>query len=153
MSALDGLRACAGRWRGENQLQDPHTNAPQVSPSTMTITPILADSFVRIDYTWRYEDDPQEGSMLVGYRPEAGVVTTHWIDTWHMGAKVMACRGEADSGGEISVRGSYAAPPGPDWGWRIVITPDAGEVLRMVMFNVSPDGKEELAVESYYTPA
>jgi hypothetical protein len=68
-----------------------------------------------------------------------------------MGDKVMACRGAVSNRGEISVLGSYAAPTGPDWGWRIVITPDEGQSLRIVMFNISPDGQEELAVETDYT--
>ena len=153
MSTLDGLLACAGTWRGSNILHDPHTNSPQNSPSTMDVTPVLNGTFVRIDYTWRYQDKPQEGSMIVGYQPEAEVVTTHWIDTWHMGTRVMACQGPAGANGEISVLGSYAASPGPDWGWRIVIAPEAGRELRLVMFNVAPDGTEELAVEADYAPA
>jgi hypothetical protein len=51
-----------------------------------------------------------------------------------------------------SVRGTYAAPPGPDWGWRIDVTPD-GDKLRIEMHNVWPEeqgGKEELAVEAVY---
>jgi hypothetical protein len=53
----------------------------------------------------------------------------------------------------LSVRGSYAAPPGPDWGWRIEITPD-GRTLRIVMFNIWPDGsREDLAAEASYTRA
>jgi hypothetical protein len=53
------------------------------------------------------------------------------------------------------VRGSYAAPPGPDWGWRTDVTPNA-ERLRVVMHNVWPEaqgGKEELAVEAVSTRA
>jgi hypothetical protein len=46
--------------------------------------------------------------------------------------------------------GSYAAPPGPDWGWRIEIAAEQCKALRLVMFNIWPDGKEELAVEAAY---
>jgi len=45
-------------------------------------------------------------------------------------------------------RGSYAAPPGPDWGWRTVIEIPDDDSFRMVMYNVSPEGKEELAVNA-----
>jgi hypothetical protein len=53
------------------------------------------------------------------------------------------------------VRGKYAAPPDPDWGWRIDVQP-GGRTLRVVMHNVWPEaqgGKEELAVEAVYTRA
>jgi hypothetical protein len=64
----------------------------------------------------------------------------------------MACDGPGPKKATISVRGSYAAPPGPDWGWRIEITPDNNRKLRIVMFNIQPDGQEALAVEASYNP-
>jgi hypothetical protein len=63
-----------------------------------------------------------------------------------MGKKVMACQGSAQDGGTLSVRGSYAAPPGPDWGWKIDISPDSGQRIRISHFNIDPDGKEHPAV-------
>ena len=115
------------------------------------ITPILDGRFVRMDYTWEYQGKPQAGSFLIGYEMEVEKVTAHWIDTWHMGDKVMACQGTVSNNGQISVLGSYAAPPGPDWGWRTIITPGEDQSLRLIMFNISPDGQEDLAVEADYT--
>jgi hypothetical protein len=149
MTALESLLSSAGRWIGTSRLQDPHAGSPDDSPSTATVTPILGNRFVRLDYTWAYRQAPQEGSLLIGYDKSASEVTAQWIDTWHMSDKVMACRGPSDAAGTISVRGSYAAPPGPDWGWRIVITL-CGQTLRIVMFNISPDGQEDLAVDADY---
>ncbi|MGH7719029.1 MAG: DUF1579 family protein [Gemmatimonadaceae bacterium] len=153
MTNLDLLTACAGSWRGTNTLQDPHAGKPEASPSTAMLTPVLGDRFVRFDYTWDYQGAPQEGSMLIGFEPEENTFNAHWVDSWHMGRKVMVCSGPTPSDSTLTVRGTYAAPPGPDWGWRIDITPDGGRALRMVMFNVWPDGREELAVEASYTRA
>ncbi len=151
MNMLDRLAACAGTWRGTNRLHDPNTNKPEDSSSTVIVTPMLAGRFVRLDYTWAYQGRAQEGSLLLGSDADAGAVTAHWIDTWHMGDKVMACRGPAPDDATLSVRGSYAAPPGPDWGWRIDLTPAVGATLRLLMFNIDPDGREEPAVEATYT--
>jgi len=85
--------------------------------------------------------------MLVGHIAETDVLTVHWIDTWHMSDKVMACQGRPKERGVIDVRGSYAAPPGPDWGWRIIIAP-AQMSLGLVMYNITPAGQEALAVEA-----
>ena len=38
----------------------------------------------------------------------------------------MACEGAVEPDWAIAVHGSYAAPPGPDWGWRIFIRPADG---------------------------
>jgi hypothetical protein len=150
MHVLERLMCCEGKWQGKNTLQDPHTNKPETSDSIATVVPMLNGRFVRVDYTWGYQGKPQEGSLLIGFEKNEDQVTAHWIDTWHYNEKVMACAGPNPKGNTLSVRGTYPAPPGPDWGWRIDLTPaDTGE-LQIVMFNIFPDGKEELAVEAFY---
>ena len=89
----------------------------------------------------------------MGYDAQERAVTAHWIDSWHNGDKVMACRGVAGNGGVLSVKGSYAAPPGPDWGWRIDVAAEDKGPLRIVMFNIDPDGNEHPAVEASYQRA
>ena len=146
MNPLEVLTTASGTWHGSNTLQDPNTGKPEESFTTAMVTPVLGGRFVRVDYTWGYQGKPQEGSLLVGFDPTSGDVSGHWIDTWHMGRKGMACVGTT-SDGTISVKGSYAAPPGPDWGWRIDITT---EPLRITHTNIDPDGREELAAEGDY---
>ena len=148
---FDRLAACAGEWHGSNMLQDPGLGRqPVISESTLSLVALLDGRFVRLDYTWGYHGKPQAGSMLVGCQKKTGVMTVHWIDSWHNGDLVMACEGVVDERA-VSVRGSYAAPPGPDWGWRIAIAPDPRGSLSVVMHNISPDGQEELAVEARYS--
>ena len=151
MNALDHLAACAGEWRGTNRLHDPRTGRPEDSPSTARVTPVLHGWFVRFDYTWGYQGTPQEGSLLIGMDPKAGSATAQWIDTWHMGRAVMSCVGTARDGQAFSVRGSYAAPPGPDWGWRIDVDMSHPRMLRLTMTNISPEGTETIAVEASLT--
>jgi hypothetical protein len=150
MNLLQTLAACAGNWCGKSVLQDPHKGVAEESPSAATCG-LQPDGSFRLEYTWAYQGKPQRGSLLV--RLEGSEVTAGWTDTWHTGDQPMACSG--GSGPALSVRGTYAAPPGPDWGWRIDLTP-AGEKLRLVMWNIWPaelGGKEELAVEAVYARA
>lgn len=148
MTPFETLAARAGSWRGTNTLQDPHAAIADASPSALTIAG-LPDGSVRLDYTWAYRGEPQRGSLLL--QQEGSTVSTRWTDTWHTSDRPMGCSGPA--GPALSVRGSYAAPPGPDWGWRIDL--DAGgDQVRVVMFNVWPaeqGGQEELAVQAEYT--
>jgi hypothetical protein len=53
----------------------------------------------------------------------------------------LRCLSVRQQGGAVLVRGSYGVPPGPDWGWTI----------RVVMHNIWPNGREDLAVEATYT--
>jgi hypothetical protein len=152
MNPVESLAACAGRWAGTSTLHDPHTGRPYESPSKLAVTPVVGGRFVRLDYDWVYQGRPQEGSLLVGFDKDAP--SAYWIDTWHMGRAALICTGTAD-GERFTVRGTYPAPPGPDWGWRIDLTPAAG-ILRVAMFNVFPaelGGKEDPAVEATYLPA
>ena len=63
----------------------------------------------------------------------------------------MEFHGEDDRDGCMSALDSYPAPPGPDWGWRIVLDADAESGIRILMYNITPDGDEALAVEAQYT--
>lgn len=150
---LDALVADAGEWRGSNRLHDPHTGGPQDSDGTATITPVLNGKFVRFDYTWSYDGKPQEGSILFGGEANSNAVSAYWIDSWHMGRGVLPCTGKIHGKESLSVRGTYAAPPGPDWGWRIELKFDGDRTLRMVMVNISPEGVEAPAVEASYVRA
>ena len=151
MSALENLRTLSGHWSGANLLQDPNVMAPETSKAAATVTPVLGGRFVRVDYTWAYHGEPQEGSLQVGYDATDAAFVASWIDTWHLGGRIMACRGGAMAGGGVSLLGSYAAPPGPDWGWRITIEPAGANAFRLLMYNITPEGTEELAVEAEYT--
>ena len=148
MNPVEALIASAGSWIGTNTLQDPNTGKPEESPSKVTITPMLGDRFVRIDYTWGYQGKPQEGSLLLGFDPKSNETSGHWIDSWHMGRKVLACIGSGIADPFISVTGSYPAPTGPDWGWRIEI---ATNPLRIKHTNIEPNGQQDLAVEAVYS--
>lgn len=152
MNALEPLIACVGDWHGPSVLADPHAGLKEECASTARVVALLGGRFVRFDYTWSYKGAPQEGSILFGYEKKAETVTAHWIDGWHMSDKVMSCRGPAPSGTAFSVLGSYEAPPGPDWGWRIDLVPEEDGTLRLTMYNRWPDGtQEDLAVEATYT--
>jgi hypothetical protein len=153
MTVTDQLAKYAGSWSATSILKDEHP--PEIprseSLSTATVTPILGGKFLCIDCTWSHDNKPEEASLLIGSFPDEGRVAVHWIDTWHNGNVAMPCRGSMKDDGGISVFGSYSAPPGPDWGWRIDDLPEGSEKWRLVMYNISPEGVEGPAVDATYT--
>src|SRR4051794_29404053 len=106
MTAFNQLIRCAGTWQGKSVLQDPPNRVLDESASTLSVIPVLAGQFVRLDYTWGYRGKPQEGSLLIGHIAAENAFTAHWVDTWHMADKVLASRGPA--GDVFSVLGHYA---------------------------------------------
>jgi hypothetical protein len=152
MGILAVLMGYVGEWAGENKLWFDGNDA-RISASRLSVSPVAGGKFVRADYTWGYEGKPQDGSILIGFDSARDVVTAVWVDSWHMGEKAMSCDGSVAADGTVIIPGSYAAPPGPDWGWRIEIGAGPVDALVMRMFNVSPAGKEDLAVEAVYRRA
>ncbi len=140
-----------GDWTGSNLLRLSWlTPSDYHSPSVLSVKPIAKGKFLNFTYTWSHEEVSQEGVILLGYDAQQEVATAAWVDSWHMSSKIMACKGKIDPPGVINIRGAYEAPPGPDWGWRIVITPKSGKELQIVMYNISPEGAEDLAVQADY---
>jgi len=70
-----------------------------------------------------------------------------------MSDKAMVCKGKIDGDGVITLVGSYEAPPGPDWGWRTVIEPVTDDSFKLLMYNITPEGEETIAVENRYSRA
>lgn len=146
MSVPDGLKQIVGAWKGTNRLWLSPTDPVRVSETSAVVSLAGRGRFLSIAYTW-FEDEPQEGLLVLGQQGD--VVHAFWIDSWHNGNRIMPCEGTVSADDQVSLRGSYPAPPGPDWGWRLVIEP--GAPFKLMMFNITPDGVEMLAVEAVYT--
>ncbi len=150
MTAPALLAALVGQWHGTNNLWLAPDQPARISESTATIRLAANGHFAVIEYAWADEGRAQDGLLMVGQESPSAAVTAAWVDSWHMGDKIMHCRGTVGSQGAVSVQGAYAAPPGPDWGWRISIRPETDHRFAFEMFNITPDGQEALAVQVGY---
>ena len=151
MSVPKKLGELVGEWTGTNRLflswlED---KSPKESDSTASIQFAAKRKFITIDYTWIYEDETQEGKILLGHEKDSDKVKAVWIDSWHNGDKLMVCEGNVEND-VISIKGFYSVPEHPDWGWRTVIDFRETDSFMFLMYNVTPEGEEELAVESVY---
>jgi hypothetical protein len=140
----------AGRWTGHNHLWlEPGTPAHECSTSA-SIALEARGACVSLRYAWEEGGAPQEGLLLVRNVLEVGAEDMVWVDSFHTGGQFMRFRGEADDAGRVSALGSYNVPPGPQWGWRIVLGSDAADGLHVLMYNIAPDGTVYPAVEARY---
>ncbi len=139
-----------GVWTGDNMLRLSWMNPPEYcSPSELTIAQVVREKFLTFDYKWSHETVSHEGLLLVNCDVEKEIVNAMWVDSWHSGVKPLALSGTIDEQGAIDLRGTYEVPNHPDWGWRIVISvPEEG--LQIAMYNISPEGEEDLAVRANY---
>jgi len=148
MSVNDDLAKYVGTWTGTNNLYLSWLPDPlRQSQSTLNVSLKANGQFVAFEYTWSYEGKPQEGIILLGCDTRSDAVQTVWTDSFHSSHTFMLSDGKVAENGDISVKGFYKVEGHPDWGWRTDMIP-RDEKLRIVMYNVSPEGVEELAVET-----
>lgn len=143
----DFKTALIGEWRGTKRLYLAPPPEPALSsPSQLSVSPIAAGRFLQFNYDWTYDSERQSGALLFGPSNGQNAASAAWVDSFHMSTGIMFCTGTAVDG-SADFRGSYKAPPGPDWGWRITIRSVSATELQVMMHNISPEGQEGLAVQ------
>lgn len=151
MAAISALTALSGKWQGTNHLYFSPEEPVRKSRSSLEIQTVGQQQFLEIWYTWAFEEQQQEGRIILGRKTDSEVVNAVWFDTWHMKDHFMICEGTEEPGKLVSVKGSYSVPGGPDWGWQISIESMEKNSFKMLMHNITPEGEKMLAVEAKYT--
>jgi hypothetical protein len=153
MGISEKLLHLVGTWKGANRLYVPWLPEKiRESESVATVRSKMNGQFLSIEYSWSFDNDLQEGLLILGCDPKSDAVQAVWTDSWHSKNVLMVCNGKVANDGSISVFGQYSVPDNPQWGWRTDIIPGE-ENFRYVMYNVTPEGGEELAVETDFTRA
>jgi hypothetical protein len=150
MALRTRLKELVGDWFGTNRVWLSPGEPVRESETSATIALAAHSAFLTITYTWSDSGEPQDGILIVRLAQEPSSLDMVWIDSWHTGGKFMEFRGEEHGDGQVSAIGSYSAPEGPDWGWRITLTAGAGDGYEVRMYNIPPHGIEALAVEAKY---
>lgn len=148
MSIPDKLKGLVGDWVGSNRLYlgDWHPVKPiHDSDATAAVRERVGGQFLEVAYTWEHEAKPCEGVLILGGDGKSDAVNAFWTDSWHLANQVMLCQG-AQAKGSVSVTGSYKVEGHPDWRWRTEIIPN-DEGFQYNMYNISPEGSEQIAVE------
>lgn len=149
MAIPEFLTKAVGHWATKDSKLMMHGQPERSSESKLTVATAVLGRFAVLSYSWKFDGQVQEGVLLLGGNKEEA--TASWVDSFHTGGGFMPLRGEQIPG-RITLLGSYAAPPGPDWKWRFVIS-DEDSQIKFAMTNISPDGQEEPAVEAAYKRA
>lgn len=141
-------------WTGTSKLHLPWLEGDQKifeSESTLQINTCPLGKTCIVTYTWSHDGENHTGYLMFALDP-TDELTGAWMDSWHQNAAVLFMKGpKSDSA--VALTGSYPAPEGPDWGWRIELNLYETDFFQMRMTNIMPGGEEEWAVEANYKPA
>lgn len=151
MSIPENFKKLAGKWRGTNLLYTTWIveNPVSESDSSCIVEFAANEKFLKIEYDWIFENEKQNGLLLIGSEKDLGKAQAIWVDSWHMSDKFMICEGKY-AGDSILMKGFYKVPNHTDWCWRTDIVFSDENSFKIIMYNVSPEGEEDLAVEAIY---
>ena len=134
------LSPCIGEWSGAAHTWIDPAADPEAAIWTARVDSVLDGRFTRVQYASTVVGKAHTGELTFG-TDDVGH-TMYWIDSFHTGRSPLWSVGLP---GPIEVRGSYRA--GDEvWGWRTAAHFD-GTTLRLSMWNASPDGHEDRAIE------
>lgn len=140
-----------GEWTGEYNLWVYPGDPVRTSPSKALVEKIVGSKFLQIKYDWKYENNDIEGNLIIGWDNKRNRLVASWIDSWHQQSDFMTCEGYISENGVLVVKGSYPVDNAPSWEWRTkVFATDSGFTFEM--YNIHPQGIEELAVKVEYLP-
>lgn len=150
MAIPPALATLAGRWSGDNAVWLEPGAEPLRSTATAVVSLEAEGQALCMRYDWAEGGKPQSGILMLSGDARLAAWAGSWTDSWHLAHQLMDCRGSGD-GTSIAVRGTYAAPPGPDWGWRLALEAGNADECTLRMYNITPAGHEALAVEMRLT--
>jgi hypothetical protein len=142
------LARLAGAWHGQNRLWLTPTEPARISDTPATPALVAGGQCPTVHDTWADDAQPHRGVPYIGRTDSSVRITVAWCDSFHTGATLMIFEGAETPAGSLTVRGTYAAPPGPNWGRRIPLEPAKGDGLGVVLHNITPTGEELLAAEA-----
>ncbi|MFT7617407.1 MAG: hypothetical protein ACI97A_001043 [Planctomycetota bacterium] len=130
------LDRALGQFEGPNLLWFEDPKQPEESVSKLLV------SANRIQYDWQFRGDTKTGTLDFTFDGQDVEVT--WVDTFHA-KEAMTCTGTHDDE-VIKVVCQYGAEYGDPWSWRTEIRSPGADQLLIEMYNIHPDGKEDIAV-------
>ncbi len=150
MSISETMQRWVGEWKGSTRLWLSPDEPVRESETVASVALVAGGRFLTVRYTWTEGGKPQDGLLIVGQAKQAQRITAVWVDSWHTGDEIMLFKGDPDAQ-PPSFIGSYPAPPGPDWHWRIVLKEVDDDAFDIVMYNIPAEGEEVLAVHASYS--
>lgn len=143
------LARLAGDWSGVAKTYLDPAKPPVEARWEGRMASVLGGRFLRFEYRSDIQGAPIAGELLIAFESGEKLWRMSWVDSFHTGSAILVSTG--DGGAEaspVSVSGTYFAAPGhPHWGWRTELGDREPEQLVIRMFNVSPEGQEDLGVD------
>lgn len=148
----------AGKWEGHSKTWLDPQKPFEESSIKSTFEQQSEGPFLRHRYVSSFQNQPRTGEETIVFNSVSGMFEVVWFDSFHMNYALMHSQGEAIVDG-FSVMGRYDVGGGhPQWGWKTTYalqtsatTPETStgnEALTITAWNVAPEGKEDLAIET-----
>lgn len=146
------LHKLAGEWEGISKTWFEPDKVADESAISGTMRPILDGRFILHEYRGSFGEKALEGIAIYGFNLELGKFQSAWVDSFHNGTAIMFSEGKRQDDA-FSMLGSYFyVAPGVEqqWGWRTEIEIVSDDQVKIIAYNISPEGDESKATETVY---
>ncbi len=111
---------------------------------------VMDGLWLRHHYLGSMEGKKREGEELIAFNSGSNEYQIAWIDDFHMANGILYSTGVSQASG-FSVVGSYSVGVGETpWGWRTTYQFGLDNRLKIMSWNIEPDGTEVKAIEIEY---
>ena len=111
---------------------------------------VLEGQWIRHCYLGSLRGQKRQGEELIVFNSVSCEFEITWIDDFHMANGILFSSGVSSVAG-FSVVGSYSVGIGETpWGWRTTYHLGRDNCLKIISYNIEPDGSEVKAIEIEY---
>ena len=144
------FKSLVGSWKGTCKTWLDPEKDPDEAAIEGEFTEVLEGKFIRHTYTSTFMKKPRKGEEHHAINKVTNKFEITWIDDFHMNYGIMFSEGRPTASG-WSVTGKYATGPStPAWSWRTSYDFEDKDTLNLTSYNISPEGKEDIAIEIVY---
>ena len=146
-SLLNGLKGC---WNGSCRTWLEDGVLSDQSSIQGEFHGVMGGLWFRHHYLSSLGGKKREGEELIAFNSVSNEYQIAWIDDFHMANGILYSTGVSQASG-FSVVGSYSVGVGETpWGWRTTYQFGLDNRLKIMSWNIEPDGTEVKAIEIEY---
>lgn len=140
-----------GKWKGTSKVWFDIGDPIDTAEVEGEFSALMDGRFILHQYTTTFQSTPITGMMWLGCFMGTDTYQSAWIDSFHTGSSILFSQSKRNNN-DFDATGSYTAGEKHEqtWGWRTKVEWISADEVKMIAYNITPDGEEQLATEMHY---
>jgi len=145
------LLKLVGKWKGTSKVWFEVGDPIDQAEIEGDFTSLMDGRFILHQYKTQFQGNDISGMMLLGCFMGTDSYQSAWIDSFHTGSSILFSQSKRNNN-DFDALGHYTAGEQHEqtWGWRTGVKCLGENEIKVLAYNITPDGKEQLATEIHY---